>query len=144
MEKGNSKSAIEKQFLKGYYLTKKQRGYLIKNFLIINICLIMSRDHLLKTKKFNHIPFDGFCPRILVKSDSLFTNIKINMFSPFKFHVYLFTLNLNKFVFLSKFFIYCLILQNKKSENEKNIIYFINIISIDFNFMRKRRRKPIL
>ena len=36
-----------------------------------------------------------------------------------KFHVWLFFLNLDKIVFLSKFFIICLILQNKKMKMKK-------------------------
>ena len=51
-----------------------------------NNCLILWRNQILKTKKFNHIPFDGLYPRIPVKSDSLFTDIKIYVFSSFKFH----------------------------------------------------------
>ena len=53
---------------------------------IVNKCLIFLRNEILKTKKFNHIPFYGFYPRILIKPDSLFTDIKIYVFSSFKFH----------------------------------------------------------
>ncbi len=52
----------------------------------VDNCLILWRNQILKIKKFNHIPFDGLYPRIPVKSDSLFTDIKIYVFSSFKFH----------------------------------------------------------
>ena len=57
---------------------------------IVNKCLIFLSNQILKTKKFNHIPFDCFYPRIPVKPDSLFTDIEVYVFSSFKFHAQLF------------------------------------------------------
>ena len=98
---------------------KTKRNFHLNLSLLINICLIIFEKHFLKTKKFDHIPLDCFQPRILVKSYSLLANIKINMLFSFEFHVQLFFLNLDKIVFLSKFFIICLILQNKKMKMKK-------------------------
>ena len=111
---------------------------------IANKCLIFLSNQILKTKKFNHIPFDCFYPRIPVKPDSLFTDIEVYVFSSFKFHAQLFFLNLNKLVFLSKFSINCLILKHTDRQNEKNSIRLTYFISTNFICMRKRRRKPIL
>ena len=62
MEKGNTKSASEKQFLKSCSSQKTRELSYENLFRIINNCLTLRRNHILKTKKFNHIPFDGFYP----------------------------------------------------------------------------------